>query len=169
MTEVKQKIASKTSANKTPVSAKQKAQYTQAGGPTISGVAGVGKQKTVTRPKSSQSTKTPSPHGVRTGPMGEGRESEYTANRQLHSGVKLKIAQKLNPAGNPGKSGTDNYFSHMEKRKKSTIKEDGGVAMSVGSGAAVPSITNATTNYALQVKRKMKDKITRRKTPNQVK
>lgn len=72
MTEVKTKIAQKTATkNSPPVSSKQKAQNTQAGGPTIGGVAGVGKQKTVTRPKSSQSTKTPSPHGVRTGPIGE--------------------------------------------------------------------------------------------------
>lgn len=172
MTEVKQKIASKTATkNAAPVSSKQKAQNTQPGGPTIGGVAGVGKQKTVTRPNSSRRPTVV--HSHTTGPsasgIGEGRESEYAANRQLHSQVKLKIAQKLNPAGNPGKSGTDSYYSHMEKRKKATIKEDGGVAMSVGSGTAVPSITNATANYAFQVKKKVKERIARRKTPNQVK
>lgn len=162
MTEVKQKIASKTaSKNSPPVSSKQKSQNTQAGGPTIGGVAGVGKQKTVTRPKSAQSTKTPSPHGVRTGPMGEGKESEFSANRSLEHSVRMKAYAKKNykPAG----SGMNDYYAH--NAKKTAIKEDGGVAMSVGSGAAVPSITNATANYAFQVKKKVRDKIARRKKP----
>lgn len=155
MTEVKQKILSKTAnKNSPPVSSKQKTQNTQAGGPTIGGVAGVGKQKTATRPKSSQSTKTPSPHGIHTGPMGEGKESEYSANRNLRNNVRTK-AYKPKPG-----SGMKDYYAHNEKK---TIKEDGGVAMSVGSGAAVPSITNATANYAFQVKKKVRNGVARRK------
>lgn len=276
MTEVKQKIAQKTASKNTPpVSSKQKAQNTQAGGPTIAGVAGVGKSKTVTRPKSSQSTKTPSPHGVRTGPMGEGvvkddawfhkkatetakgmgwpahlvprikanmikdheadkaakkavkegKENEFTANHQISQTIRGKMQKKLEP-----KSGMSDYYAHNDKRTsvkeefkvghkvrvhapdqdehglkgvidhtdehgfhrvkldkpivrpahggESTsyyvvapkkhlrhIKEDGGApAMSV-SGGAVPSITNATANYAFQVKKKVKNKMARRKKP----
>lgn len=113
MTEVSQKILSKTAnKNSPPVSAKQKAQNTQPGGPTIGGVAGVGKQKTATRPKSSQSTKTPSPHGVRTGPLGEDAP-----------------AMSAGGAGDPGQ------------------------------------VQNATSNYAFQVKKKVRAGVARRKKP----
>jgi len=153
MTEIKQKILGKTaSKNSPPVSNKQKAQNTQAGGPTIGGVAGVGKQKTVTRPNSSRRPSVV--HGHTTGPsptgIGEGKESEYLANRQLQNTVKSKMQHKLNPKN---KGGGDDYFSY--NAKKTNVKED--VAMSVGGGAvAGVAPADATTNYAFQIKKKIK-------------
>jgi len=46
---------------------------------------------------------------------------------------------------------------------KSKINEDG-AAVSVGGGS-VPSITDATTNYAFQVKKRTKKKIMKRAVP----
>lgn len=199
--QVKQKIT-----NKVQQSSKQKAQKAQAGGPTIGGVAGVGKQKTVTRPNSSRRPTVV--HGHTTGPsatgvgeevsfndeyfqkkaeelarqqgkskhhipkikenlmknhkvdMGEGKENEFTANRQMTSTVRGKMATKL--VRKP--SGMNDYYAHNDKKTSSIVKEDGGgaPAMSV-AGGAVPSITNPTVNYAFQVRKKVSGKMARRK------
>lgn len=136
----------------------QKAQKAQPGGPTIGGVAGVGKQKLVSRPNSSRRpsivrghTTKPSASGI-----GEGKESEFTANQHLHNTVKTKILTKLQKPNPQKQSGGNDYFSYNAKK---TMKEEA-PAMSI-SGGAVPSITNPTVNYALQ--KKMKEKIARRK------
>jgi hypothetical protein len=158
------------------VSGKQKQQQTQPGGPTIGGVAGIGKQKLVTRPMSSRTATTakashtgPTSHG-----LGEGKESEATANMRLSQTARMKM---LRPDLTHHKKPVSNdYFSHMADKatKKPAIKEN--VAMSVGSGAAVPSITDPTTNYAMEkdkrrkrldqkIKHKVADNYARRKRP----
>jgi len=136
----------------------QKAQKAQAGGPTIGGVAGVGKQRTVTRPNSSR--RPTIVHAHHTGPspsgLGEGKESEYRANSQLKKTVKAKMNHKLDPKN---KGGADDYYSHNAKKY---FKEN--VAMSVGSGqVAGIAPADATTNYALQ--KKMHEKLAKRKKP----
>jgi hypothetical protein len=177
-----------------PQTSKQKAQKSQSGGPTIGGVAGIGKPKNPTRSQSAQATKTPSPTGVKTSiphlgehatsgigtsVVGEGRNSEFAANQQLASTVRQKVAHKLSISGGrpqprpnhqPG-GGLSDYYAHNAKKtmKEDTVNEMGGggggaggaPAMSVASGQAVPSITDPTTNYALQ--KKMREKMARRK------
>lgn len=153
MTAVKQKIT-----NKVQQTSKQKQQKAQPGGPTIAGVAGVGKQKTVTRPNSSRRPSIVHSHttGPSTSGIGEGKESEFGANRQLTTSVRGKMAQKLERKP----TGMNDYYAHNAK-KTSVVKEDA-PAMSV-AGGAVPSITNPTVNYAFQVRKKMKGKLARRK------
>jgi len=154
----------------------QKAQKTQAGGPTIGGVAGIGKQKMVTRPRSAQ--RPTIVHAHHTGPsasgLGEGKENEFTANRQLHSTVRGKINSKLTNSSN-------DYFSHNDRatskpvptskvsgmsaytsyNSKKTMKEDA-PAMSVAGGGVSPvAPPDATAAYALQ--KKMREKLARRK------
>ena len=52
----------------------------------------------------------------------------------------------------------------MSKRTEVKEQEGGGVPMSVGGGA-VPSLTNPSDVYALQLKKRLNKKMLRRKTP----
>ena len=97
-----------------------------------------------------------------TRPTMEGKESEYSANRELTGTHKLSI---IKTAMKKKSTGMNDYFSHNDKAaSKMPVKEDAG-AVSVGSGA-VAGITDPTTNYAFQdLKKKQKAAMARRKKP----
>jgi hypothetical protein len=116
--------------------------------------AGVGVKGPTKRPESYRQQAIRTAQSTRVGPTMEARNSEFSANRQLATTTK-------NVKPKPAKD----YFTHIEKTTSKTKKVYAeNVAMSVGSGAAVPSITDPTTNYALQKKKKFTD-IRKRKPP----
>lgn len=141
--------------------------------PTIGGVGGIGVKTTTKRPDSSRRPSVVYAHHTKPTHFGEetvkktveeNRESEQSANRQLSSTSRMKLLKIYNQKN--GMSGYTNHNAAATKKKPveskgRNIYEDA-PTMSVGANGGNLQVTDPTTNYAAGVKKKLRDRTSKK-------